>query len=88
LKIPQGSNVYAPEGCDSCNHTGYRGRTGIYELIPIDDELRLLIHEGAGEQRMVEHARRVSKSIDQDGRDKVLAGITSVEEVLRVTATT
>ncbi|WP_281261005.1 type II secretion system ATPase GspE [Agarilytica rhodophyticola] len=88
LKIPEGVEVFAPVGCEKCNNTGYRGRTGIYELIPVDDELRLLIHEGAGEQKMIEHARKVSKSIDQDGREKVLQGITSVEEVLRVTATT
>lgn len=88
LKIPEGVEVCGPVGCEKCNSTGYRGRTGIYELIPVDDELRLLIHEGAGEQKMIEHARKVSKSIDQDGREKVLQGITSVEEVLRVTATT
>ncbi len=88
LNIPAGAEVYGPGGCDECNGNGYRGRTGIYELIPVDDGLRLLIHEGAGEQKMIEHARKNSKSIDQDGRDKVLQGMTSVEEVLRVTATT
>jgi general secretion pathway protein E len=73
-------------GCNKCHHTGYRGRTGIYELIPVDDELRLLIHEGAGEQTMLEHARANSASIFHDGRDKVISGKTSVEEVLRVTS--
>ncbi|MFL0811078.1 MAG: type II secretion system ATPase GspE [Agarilytica sp.] len=88
LGIPEGAEVFAPVGCDECNQTGYRGRTGIYELIPIDDGLRLLIHEGAGEQKMLAHARKISKSIDGNGREKVLEGVTSVEEVLRVTATT
>ncbi len=88
LKIPEGAEVFAPVGCAECNDNGYRGRTGIYELIPVDDGLRLLIHEGAGEQKMLEHVRKTCTSIDQDGRDKVLQGITSVEEVLRVTATT
>ena len=88
LGIPIGSSVFKPVGCDKCSHSGYRGRTGIYELIVVDDALRLLIHEGAGEQTMIEHCRKQSKSIDQDGRDKVLQGITSVDEVLRVTATT
>ena len=87
LGIPVGSDVYSPVGCDRCNHTGYKGRTGIYELIPVDDQLRLLIHEGAGEQKMVAHARTISQSIDENGRENVLQGITSVEEVLRVTAT-
>lgn len=88
LGIPEGAEVHRAVGCVHCNNSGYRGRTGIYELIPIDDKLRLLIHEGAGEQKMLKHIRKECKSIDQDGREKVLAGITSVEEVLRVTATT
>lgn len=87
LKIPEGATVYRGVGCDKCHHSGYRGRTGIYELIPVDDELRQLIHEGAGEQTMLAHARKSSLAIDDDGRGKVLAGRTSVEEVLRVTAT-
>ncbi|PCJ98225.1 MAG: type II secretion system protein GspE [Alteromonadaceae bacterium] len=87
LGIPQGVEVYSAEGCGNCHNTGYRGRTAIYELIPVDDELRLLIHEGAGEQKMTEHARKISKSIYENGRDKVLEGFTSVEEVLRVTST-
>ena len=87
IGLPEGTTVYAPVGCDNCHHTGYRGRTGIYELIPVDDELRQLIHEGAGEQVMLGHVRKICKSIDHDGRDKVMKGMTSVEEVLRVTAT-
>ena len=86
LGLPEGSTVWNGEGCEHCNHSGYRGRTGIYELIPIDDTLRMLIHEGAGEQAMVKHARTLSQSIFEDGRNKVLQGVTSVEEVLRVTA--
>lgn len=88
LGIPVGSLVCGPVGCDQCNSSGYRGRTGVYELIPVDDELRLLIHEGASEQKMLKHARSVSKSIFENAREKVLNGMTSVEEVLRVTATT
>ncbi len=87
LQIPEGATVYRAVGCEKCNGLGYRGRTGIYELIPVDDQLRLLIHEGAGEQEMLKHARKSTAAIDQDGRDKVLAGMTTVEEVLRVTAT-
>lgn len=86
LRLPQGSVVYKGRGCDRCHQSGYKGRTGIYELIVVDDEMRQLIHEGVGEQAMTAHARQRGQGIDQDGRDKVLAGITSVEEVLRVTA--
>ena len=85
INIPKGSRIYHAVGCDKCHHTGYRGRTGIYELIPVDDVLRQLIHEGVGEQAMLAHARQFCDSIDEDGRSKVLAGITSVEELLRVT---
>src|SRR5690606_4377111 len=46
INIPSGSRIYHAVGCDKCHHTGYRGRTGIYELIPVDDVLRQLIHEG------------------------------------------
>lgn len=86
LSIPSGTEVFQAVGCDKCHHTGYRGRTGIYELIPVDDQLRLLIHEGAGEQTMLAHARKNSTSIFDNGREKVMEGVTSVEEVLRVTA--
>ena len=77
--------IYRAVGCDKCNHGGYRGRTGIYELIPVDDVLRQLIHEGVGEHVMLAHARKYCEPIEADGRAKVLAGITTVEELLRVT---
>ena len=79
-------NIFRATGCDHCNHTGYKGRTGIYEMIVIDDALRSMIHEGVGEQEMLEQARKGSSSILDDGRRRVLAGETTVEEVLRVTA--
>lgn len=87
LNIPVGVEVHRPVGCERCNHTGYRGRSGIYELIHIDDGLRQMIHEGVGEQEMVAYARQHSRSIYENGQQKVLDGLTSVEEVLRVTAT-
>ena len=79
-------SLFKAVGCASCNHSGYRGRTGIYELITIDDQMRLMIHEGAGEQELTAHARQSSASILEDGRRRILAGETTVEEVLRVTA--
>jgi len=85
ISLEEGAVIYRAVGCDKCNHTGYRGRTGIYEVIPVDDGLRQLIHEGVGEKEMLAHARNYTHSIDDDGRAKVLAGVTSVEEVLRVT---
>jgi general secretion pathway protein E len=74
--------IYRPGQNDA---SGYRGRTGIYELIPIDDAMRTMIHDGASEQNLEKHARTLTPSIRADGRRRVLAGDTTLEEVLRVT---
>ncbi len=65
--------------------TGFRGRTGIYELIAVDDRMRTMIHDGASEQELERHARTLSPSIRDDGRRRVLEGATTIEEVVRVT---
>jgi len=80
----QAPQVYRPRGCDECNQLGYIGRTGVYELIPIDDKLQQMIHDGAGEQAMEKYARSFSSSLRTDGKRLVLKGTTSIEEVLRV----
>ena len=77
--------LYRARGCAEGNQLGYRGRTGIYELVVLSDEMRAKIHDGAGELELDQLARNDSPSIRQDGWRKVLAGVTSVEEVLRVT---
>jgi general secretion pathway protein E len=64
---------------------GFRGRTGIYELVLIDDAMRTMIHDGASELELDRYARTLTPSIRDDGRRKVLAGETTIEEVLRVT---
>ena len=65
--------------------SGYRGRTGIYELAIVDEAMRQLIHDGAGELELERHARHSTPSIRDDGRHKILSGVTTLEEVLRVT---
>jgi general secretion pathway protein E len=77
--------IYRSVGCDKCNHTGYSGRTGIHELVVIDDKMQNLIHDGASEHSMLEHARTVTPSIRDDGRYRILQGETTIEEVVRVT---
>lgn len=77
--------IYRPGGCDACNNSGFRGRTGVYELVVVDQHMRSLIHERAPEDDMEAHARTVTPSIRADGRRNVLAGVTTLEEVLRVT---
>ncbi|MBT8078668.1 MAG: type II secretion system ATPase GspE [Gammaproteobacteria bacterium] len=74
--------LYRPGENDA---TGFRGRTGIYELVAIDDTMRTMIHDGASEQNLERHARTMGPSIRDDGRRKVLEGTTTLEEVLRVT---
>ncbi len=64
---------------------GFVGRTGIYELIVVDDAMRGMIHEGVSEQDLERHARLTTPSIRADGRRRVLEGSTSLDEVLRVT---
>ncbi len=77
--------IYAPHGCAACNQTGYRGRTGIHELLLVDEKIREMMHEGHGEQAIEKYIRSFTPSIREDGCRKVLAGTTALEEVLRVT---
>jgi len=65
--------------------SGYRGRTGIYELIAVNDKMRTMIHNNESEQNFEKYARTMTPSIRDDGRRRVLAGDTTLEEVLRVT---
>ena len=78
--------LFHPRGCNKCNYTGYRGRTGIYEMIEVDDELRSMIYQDASEQDMLAHARMRYPSIQADGRRRILSGDTSLAEVMRVTS--
>lgn len=77
--------IYHPKGCNECNQLGYSGRSGIYELIAIDDELSRMIHEHVSEKIMTDYCRKRYSSIRQDGIRRVLNGQTTLEEVLRVT---
>ena len=77
--------LYQPNGCAQCNHLGFRGRTGIYELVEVDEPMRVLVHDGSGEHKLEQHARTHSTNIRHDGMQRVLAGDTSLDEVLRVT---
>ncbi|MET1079151.1 MAG: type II secretion system ATPase GspE [Pseudomonas sp.] len=77
--------LYHAIGCEECRSLGYRGRTGIYELVVFNDALRSLIHNRASEQEMTRQARQLGPSIRDDGMRKVLEGATTLEEVLRVT---
>ncbi|NVK55869.1 MAG: type II secretion system ATPase GspE [Alteromonadaceae bacterium] len=85
LQQPHSTVIYSPKGCAACNQTGYRGRTGIHELLIVDETVRSMMHEGKGEQVIEKYIRQTTPSIREDGCHKVLNGQTSLEEVLRVT---
>jgi general secretion pathway protein E len=77
--------VYRAKGCSHCNHLGYRGRIGIYEVVEVTEEISALIHKRAGELDLEREARLKGPSIHADGVRKILDGATTLEEVLRVT---
>ncbi|MEI2417860.1 type II secretion system ATPase GspE [Orrella sp. JC864] len=84
--LADGRAVYRPVGCAACGHTGYRGRTGIHELFVIDDAVRRLIHEGANEQALLAAGQANGmRTMREDGLRWVEAGVTTHEEIMRVT---
>jgi general secretion pathway protein E/type IV pilus assembly protein PilB len=78
--------IFKAVGCRNCRMTGYRGRTGLYELLETNDEVRKLVAENA-QSHLVKHAARAAgmRTLRDDGWRKVVAGLTTVEEVLRAT---
>jgi general secretion pathway protein E len=82
-----GHTIYKPgAGCSQCKRTGYRGRTGIHELLVVDDEIRALVMKN-GDAATIRRAAtaRGMNTLREDGADKVVDGVTTIEEVLRVT---
>ena len=80
------AQIYEPVGCEACMHSGYRGRTAIHELFHLDEPLRALIQSGADATELQAAARRQGMlTLYEDGLRKVAQGLTSIEEVLRVT---
>ncbi|MFM2342784.1 MAG: type secretion system protein GspE [Pseudomonadota bacterium] len=78
--------LWHPVGCDHCGHSGYKGRTGVYELMTVDERVQALIHARAPESELIAAARGAGlRSMREDGERLVAAGITSMEELLRVT---
>jgi general secretion pathway protein E len=77
--------TFTAAGCPECNQTGYKGRTGIYELLTVDEKVRQMIHAEAAEEAVVQAIRASTRSIRDDGIQRVRDGRTTLEEVLRVT---
>ena len=77
--------VFKGKGCPSCNNSGYKGRIALYEVMPIKDEIKELILEGSSSQEIKRLAVRLGmKTLRRSGLNKVKEGVTSIEEVLRV----
>jgi general secretion pathway protein E len=89
LEIKRGvesATVYRAKGCEACFNTGYLGRTAIYELLNVDDEMRQMIMKNSDASMIKALAiEKGMMTLRQDGAEKILKGITSVEEVVRVT---
>jgi len=78
--------VYKPNGCEVCGNTGYTGRMGIYEIMPVDDRIRALVSKNVDAGQIRKEAKRQGvRFLRSDGSLRVLQGMTSIEEVLRVT---
>jgi len=84
LDFEPGTRIYRAVGCENCDNTGYQGRTGIFEMFVMDEELRRALNEGANEQVLAKMAAgKGLRSYYCDGAEKILMGITSVEEVMQ-----
>jgi general secretion pathway protein E len=85
MSLKKSVTLYALNGCKECNGIGYRGRTGIYEFIGVDDTLRNMIHDGKSQYELEKYAHQRFEKIQRGGLRLVLKGDTSLEELLRVT---
>ena len=80
------SELFRGKGCDECRGTGYRGRSGIYELFTIDEDARSLILRHASTRDIRQHAiQRGMVTLRMDGYKRACEGVTTIEEILRVT---
>jgi type II secretory ATPase GspE/PulE/Tfp pilus assembly ATPase PilB-like protein len=78
-------NLYQGKGCSVCNHTGFKGRVGIFELIAVDKDMQDLIVKIPSSREVADMARRQGfQTLFEDGLDKVKSGITTLEELMRV----
>ena len=84
LNIDQAHTIYQAHGCEQCNFTGYKGRTGLYELITIDEQLKRLIHNEASETELAAAVKDSLISLSDQAKAAVLNGHTSLDEAIRV----
>ena len=86
LEVKAGLTLYAARGCDRCN-AGYQGRTGLFQVMPVTEDIGRIIMEGGGAMQVAGHASALGiADLRQSGLRKVRLGVTSLEEINRVTA--
>ncbi|HCF58797.1 MAG TPA: type II secretion system protein E, partial [Myxococcales bacterium] len=84
--LPQGCSFRRGEGCPKCRNTGFSGRTGIFEMLDVDDSIRNLVVGGGGGREVFAAARqRGMRTLRESGVLKLAMGVTTIDEVLRVT---
>jgi general secretion pathway protein E/type IV pilus assembly protein PilB len=80
------ANFAKGSGCENCHGSGYRGRAGIFEIFVSNEELQRMIYENVGTAKLRDKARALGmRTMREDGLRKVLAGITTIEEVVSIT---
>lgn len=87
LGLDSSETFYHGAGCEKCHNTGFKGRLGIFEVLEIDEDVRKLIIDGASPQELLSLARKNGlKTLREDGIEKVRAGLTTPEELVRASA--
>ncbi len=85
-EIPKDAGIFEGKGCEACKHTGYRGRTAIYEFFVLNEEIRQMVLDRRSSDQIRNKAVKFGmKTLRNDGIEKVFRGLTTVDEVVRVT---
>jgi general secretion pathway protein E len=84
LGFEEGATIYEAKGCDACSQTGFKGRTGVFEAIRIDETIRRLINDGGDETLIARHAFANTPTLSMAARQLVRDGVTTPEEAVRI----
>ncbi len=84
IDVNEALEFFHAVGCPACNHQGYKGRTGVFELLIVNNEVRSMIHDDVAEQLIELEARKKTHSIQADGARLVINGVTTTDEIFRL----
>ena len=87
LGMPADSVVYKGAGCPKCRNTGFTGRIGLFEIVPVKDKMKTIIEQNAKEEEIMAYINSTGeyRSMKEDGIEKILQGVVTLEEVIKVT---